>query len=304
VLRRALDAARVVNGDLDVPRSLDDDALDEVTHVVHSAACTSFRSTRTVHRTNVDGTASLVERLHRAPKLERFVFVSTAYACGRAHDRIVRETDPISSRGDHVVEYARSKARAEELLAERFADLPVVVARPSAVIGHTRLGCAPSASLFWYYRALATLRRAPFAVDARRDIVSVDWVADALCTLLFARSLVHRVFHLSASESASATWSEIAHAFGSSDAPLLVARGDSLCNHDDIARAFGPGDVERIARAIGLCARFATAGVRWFDNARALDAGVSAPPPFTSYLDRCIATTAERSLHDLLVDDD
>jgi hypothetical protein len=32
-------------------------------------------------------------------------------------------------------------------------DQPLIVARPSIVVGHTRLGCRPSASIFWYYRS-------------------------------------------------------------------------------------------------------------------------------------------------------
>ena len=90
------------------------------------------------------------------------------------------------------------KAEAERLLSEQFADLPVVVARPSIVVGHTELGCKPSGSIFWVLRAVEALRFITWDLENRIDVVPVDWAADALTHLLFAPRLKHNRYHVSA----------------------------------------------------------------------------------------------------------
>src|SRR5207244_10564816 len=92
-------------------------------------------------------------------------------------------------------------------------DLPLLVARPSIVVGHTVLGVTPSASLYWYYRALARAGVSPFPDSTRRDIVPVDWVAEAIIRLLFLRDPKFARYHLSAGEDRATTWSEIREAF-------------------------------------------------------------------------------------------
>jgi len=89
VARRAAAETTIFLGDLTVEGVLDHPALDGVTHVVHAAACTSFASTRQVWRSNLDATVRLLERIRRAPRLTRFLHVSTAYCCGDRPARIV-----------------------------------------------------------------------------------------------------------------------------------------------------------------------------------------------------------------------
>ncbi len=120
--------------------------------MIHAAACTSLVSVYEARRTNVVGTRVLAQQFCGARKLARFLYVSTGYRCGALEHAVVREDDASSPR--HVVEYTRTKAEAEATL-QAMSDLPLVIARPSIVVGHTRLGVGPSASLFWYYRALA-----------------------------------------------------------------------------------------------------------------------------------------------------
>jgi nucleoside-diphosphate-sugar epimerase len=133
-------------------------ALEEVTHVLHLASNTSFRSVRGVRHTNILGTLTLAHRLRRVVGLQRFMYVGTAYICGDAGGRIVHEDDSPRYGVRHVVEYTSSKAECELLLENTAPELPLVVARPSIVIGHTRLGCLPSASLFWFGRISAAVR--------------------------------------------------------------------------------------------------------------------------------------------------
>ncbi len=175
----ALSSCEVIRGDLTNPssrgaRRLDDathvihlasetklaaERLDDVTHVLHLASNTNFRSVRGGRHTNVFGALTLAHRMRRGPCLQRFLYVGTAYICGENSERVVREDMYPRFRARHFTEYTASKAECEMLLESTAPELPLVVARPSVVVGHTRLGCLPSASIFWFYRACDTLRR-------------------------------------------------------------------------------------------------------------------------------------------------
>src|SRR5262249_20415268 len=149
LLEPALGRATVIHGDLTDPGTLDDPRLDGVTHVLHLAANTSFRSVRGVRHTNIDGTLALAHRMRGAPGLVRFLHVGTAYLCGADPPRVVPEDDYPRPGIRHLAEYTSSKAECEMLLERLAPELPLVVARPSVVVGHTRLGCLPSSSIFW-----------------------------------------------------------------------------------------------------------------------------------------------------------
>ena len=127
--------------------------------------------------------------MRRVSGLKRFLYVGTAYICGEQSQRIVREDDFPRYGVRHVVEYTASKAECEMLLEATAPELPLVIARPSVVIGHTKLGCLPSASIFWFYRTADLLRRLTCPLDTFDDVVPVDYVADALLHLLFKPEL-------------------------------------------------------------------------------------------------------------------
>jgi nucleoside-diphosphate-sugar epimerase len=238
--------------------------------------------------------------MRRAPRLERFVHVGTAYACGDRPARVVYEDDAPRVEHRHVNEYARTKAEAELRLAA-LADLPLVVARPSAVIGHTTLGVRPSSSLFWYYRALATLGAGPFPASARRDVVPVDYVVSALAHLATAPRLAARAYHVSAGDRA-VTAKAIVAAFGAR--AWRTATPAELAEMPELSRLTRTGDeARRLGRGIAACARFGALGVDAFDNARLLAEGVPPPPRFTDWLPRCIATSRGATIYEQMVDD-
>lgn len=282
----SLARVEVLCGDLErclVPK----EALQRVTHVLHAAAHTSFRSRRTVWSTNVEGTRALANAVAGAPKLERFLFVGSAYRCGALSASVVGEDVPAAE--THVAEYTRTKAEAE-LLLER-TSLPLLIARPSIVVGHTRLGVAPSASLYWYYRALARAGLSPFPDTWRRDIVPVDWVADALTALLLARSPRFGRYHLSAGERSADTWGAIRNVFvqlGEGSRRVERIAFERLASHP----AWAALELDSRTRvAIDACARFSALPIEVFSNARLLEEGVTAPPRFTSYLPRCVESS-------------
>lgn len=300
VLEVALKRVEPLVGDLLDVATLDDRRLDAVTHVLHLAASTSFRSVYGVRRTNILGALALAHRARRLPHLARYVHVSTAFACGVAADRVVGEDTPLSPAGNHLVEYTRSKAECELLLRATAPELPLVVARPSVVLGHTVLGCAPSSSIYWYYRALHALGRAPFprGADTLQDAVPVDWAAQALSTLLFKPALRESVYHLSSGVDWSDPWSDVAavldRCFG---APAAMGPPVAQVEPADVERVFGPGDAAGLANAIRLFDRFSALSTECFDHRRILAEGVPPPPRLTSYLARCTEASRGRTVY-------
>lgn len=309
VSERAWQRCEVVAGDLTEPATLADPRLDRVTHVLHAAGDTSLRSVRRVRQTNVAGTLALARRLARAPRLVRFLHVGTAYICGAQPPSLVHEEDYPAPSARHLVEYTRSKAECERLLESGVPELPLVIARPSVVVGHTRLGCGPSASIFWYYRTVDLLRRVPAPLDARKDIVPVDYVAEALLFLLFREPLRWRRYHVSAGESASVTWREMAAVFARhhgerpecpyemADFPRLVRERSRL------RQLLGPGDEDLLLHALEPFFLLSASGAGVFDNRRLLAEGMRPPPRFTEYLPACITQTADRGVYEQLLHD-
>ncbi len=148
IAEQAWQRCEVLAGALTEPATLADPRLDWVTHVLHAAGDTSLRSVRRVRDTNIAGTLALARRMRQAPRLVRFLHVGTAYICGAEPPALVHEDDYPAPAARHLVEYMRSKAECEQLLASSVPNLPLVIARPSVVVGHSRLGCGPSASIF------------------------------------------------------------------------------------------------------------------------------------------------------------
>jgi nucleoside-diphosphate-sugar epimerase len=299
----------VVLGDLLEPATLADSRLDQVTHVLHLAANTSLRSVRGVRRTNIEGTLNLARRMARAPNLVRFLHVGTAYICGAQPPRLVREEDYPRADVRHLVEYTRSKAECEQFLEMMRPELPLVVARPSVVVGHTRLGCGPSASIFWYYQALDLLRRVPSPLDARKDIVPVDYVAQALLFLLFHSQLHYHRYHVSVGESASVSWREMAVVFDQyhgerpGDPCQLADFATLVQERGRIRERLGPGDEELLLRALEPFFLLSASGAEMFDNRRLLEAGMPPPPRFTDYLPVCLTLPSKRSVYEQMRDD-
>jgi nucleoside-diphosphate-sugar epimerase len=247
--------------------------------------------------------------MRRAPNLERFVYVGTAYICGDSSERVVREDMYPRLRARHFTEYTASKAECEMLLEATAPELPLVVARPSVVVGHTRLGCLPSASIFWFYRACHLLRRLTCPLDSRDDVVPVDWVADALLFLLFKPTLRHRRYHVSAGEASSVTWQELADTFADcygedrGDPYQVVDIPTILRERARLRECLGPGDEEYLLTVLSIYYRFMEINAETFDNTRLLEEGMPPAPRLTSYLHLCASHPSDRSVYQQMLDD-
>ncbi len=306
----AADRVDVICGDVADVDAIAHEGLDAVTHVLHLAADTSFMARGNCDLVNVAGTRAMALRARRMKKLSRFVFGGTAMICGRDAPPVVHEADFPSVEAAHIVSYTKSKVDAETLLRSEFADLPVVVARPSIVVGHSVLGCGPSSSIFWMFRAGDRLRLVAGAPQGGIDVVPVDWTAQVLLGLLFRPALRHGVYHLSAGSEKRTSWAGLAAAFQRCD----PAGGPRLYTHVDeggrqilrsrFAAAFGLAGALEVAmmRAMRAYYEFSALDVV-FANDRVIDEGFPPPPSLPEYLGLCLAQPSGLSILDQFADD-
>jgi nucleoside-diphosphate-sugar epimerase len=143
--------------------------------------------------------------------LDRYGHVSTAYVAG-TFDGPFREDD-LDLGQDFNNTYERSKCEAEQLVHSR-AEVPFTIMRPSIVVGDRRSGWTYAFNvLYWPLRAFARglFTAVPAIPGAPVDVVSVDYVADAVYELCSGAGGPGETYHLTASADAS-TIEEIAHA--------------------------------------------------------------------------------------------
>lgn len=107
----------------------------EVTDIVHAAGSLSYFNAAKLREGN-DVLTSMMLELARVLDVERFVYISTAYASGYV-DGPIRETlhdEPTSDPN----EYTKSKRRTERLVAT--SGVPYQIHRPSVVVGRSHDG--------------------------------------------------------------------------------------------------------------------------------------------------------------------
>jgi hypothetical protein len=128
----------ILLGDLASPEHFLNDPRPAVTP--NCAAVASFGSNPLIWKVNVEyaasgatdgaggGSAAFSARRHRN------VLLAGAGFAGR-------RKRGVSERAEHLVEYTHSKSTIEQLMQQHCPTLPLVIARPSIVVGHTHHGC-------------------------------------------------------------------------------------------------------------------------------------------------------------------
>ncbi len=300
---------QVICGDVtNLDAFVHDERLQLVTHVLNCAAVTSFGTHPKIWETNVHGTLRLARHVRRLPRLKRFIQVGTAMICGDDPARVVQEDDYPRQDVRHLVEYTASKAEAEIRLREEFGDGILVVARPSIIVGHTRLGCRASHSIFWAFRMSDAMRRITCDVDGVIDVVPVDYTARALTRLLTRPTLKHNTYHISAGKAACSSFRDISAAFSRAlqdhrdDTYQTVTYNDLVELQPQFQEFFGRCNRRFLLRAMKLYGGFASLGTS-FDNSRLLAESVPPPPRFTDYLHRCVETSHDRTISEQMMID-
>jgi thioester reductase-like protein len=185
---------------------------DRISTIVHSAASVSFTlpldEAREINLAGTRRVLELAELAHARGNLECYGHVSTAYVAGDHAGRFC-ERDLDLGQSFHN-SYEQSKFEAEQLVRE--AGLPSKILRPSIVVGDRHNGWTSAFNvLYWPLRALSRglFETVPAVPTAPVDVVSVDYVADAIHALCEQRGGVGETYHLIAGHNAS-TISEIA----------------------------------------------------------------------------------------------
>ena len=187
-------AADLETADLGLDAAQRAELAQHVDRVVHCAASVSFTLPLDEARAiNVDGTRRMLDLARSLPKLERFVHVSTAYVSGR-DSGVFSETD--SGGGSSFRNtYEASKAEAE-IVVEEASDVPIVVVRPSIVVGESDSGWTSAFNvLYWPMQAFArgVMKDVPADPAGIVDIVPVDYVAAVLERAAFAPGVDGRI---------------------------------------------------------------------------------------------------------------
>ena len=288
----------ILEADLAQPATLESHpALRSVARVIHAAALPTFSNNPAIHMVNVEGTLALAHALDPVV-IERFLFVGTAMAVGPSRQRVslIAESAELGADDDHLVPYTASKAEAERRLRSELPELPLVVARPSIVVGHTELGVAPSQSIFWVFLVGHMLGAFTCDMEDSIDVIPADWCADALLELATRETLAHDLYHVSAGKESSVTIQDLDMVLAHARRVAPMGANYRKIDKSSIAgiipkmRDIVPGANRRLlTRAMQLYGGFAELNYV-FDSNRLRGEGFSASPPFTTYLSRCVET--------------
>ena len=202
---------KVVLGDLGdetlTEKLVNNKELDSIDVIVHSAANTSFSRIydSLVEKINIQGLNLVVQWAKQLDNLTTFLYIGTATICGNAvKNRIIYEDMSPSEHASHLVKYTYTKTQGEFLLQRELPADKVLIARPSIIMGDSRPIVPRSPVILWALATINALRLCPFDINAQVDIISVDFAADAIVKLLFARRN-HSVYHISSGIEAHTT---------------------------------------------------------------------------------------------------
>lgn len=116
---------------------LDKDSLEGAVkgmdYIFHVGAVINTFEWETYFNVNVQGTVNLLEVCASVnPQIKKFVFVSSISAAGDTKSgQPLKESDPCNP----ISQYGKSKLKAEEAAARFFEQLPIVIIRPTNVLG-------------------------------------------------------------------------------------------------------------------------------------------------------------------------
>ena len=242
-------------------------------------------------------------------EVQRFINVGTAWCVGMGGGKIIWEGGSQQTE-THVVPYTRSKIEFEQLIRRKHPSFPLISARPSIVVGHSKLGTAPSGSIYWVFRAAQLLGSFTCRFDDKQDVVPADWVAKALVQLTLKPELWFDEYHLSAGQAAYSTIGQLDVAIAQGrEVPPHGRHGFRFITPRELPKTvyeqrakFGEANPVLLAKALSIYANFAESGVV-FDNSRTLSEGIPPPPPFHSYAPECARTSEIASIAAQMEDD-
>lgn len=184
-------------------------AMASCDRVIHCAAALNFDRNRDSEpqRTNVDGTIQL-GRLAADCGIRRFLYVSTAYVCGRMTGAV---DETVGNAGEPRNDYEASKQQAERWLVQK-SGLDWTIVRPGIVVGDSRTG--HTGNYFGIYRVLRSIARLCSKLPVDQDgirhlplrlklsgkeashLIPVDFVSAAIADLALRDDVARECVHL------------------------------------------------------------------------------------------------------------
>ncbi|HEX2071352.1 MAG TPA: SDR family oxidoreductase [Thermoleophilaceae bacterium] len=302
---RMLDAARATAAEIDPARieivagdiadrrlGLDDAEYArlaaDVRRVYHLAAIYDLAvPIELAQRVNVDGTGNVLELCLAARKLERLVYISTAYVAGKRRG-VVYEHELLMGQ-QFKNHYESTKFQAEVWVRQLLDRVPTTILRPAIVVGDSRTGETQKFDGPYYLlRAIAQAARQgrpPVQIgasDATFNVVPVDFVVDAIAIAGTDPATVGETLHLVDPDPVSARQllellsREYAGRAPRGRIPPALAQGG--LRFKPVRKLFSDTPAESIA--------YLNHAVT-FDTRRAVDLLTPhglAPPPFASYV--------------------
>lgn len=177
-----------------------------ITGVIHNAALTNFNvKEEDANSINRDGTIKIIEASRKAPKLEKFTYISTVYASG-LHEGDVPE-EFMSNAPGFSNHYERSKWECEEYIRTKASDLPWEIIRVATIVCHDETGLviqhnAVHNTLKLLYYGLISLM--PGFARTPVYLVTGEEVARSIANI-HAKAPVHKIFNVTHDKGASLT---------------------------------------------------------------------------------------------------
>ncbi|PKK83637.1 MAG: hypothetical protein CVT49_07730 [candidate division Zixibacteria bacterium HGW-Zixibacteria-1] len=296
------DRIEVLCGDITSPNlGLSESCLgkleSEITHIIHAAAGTKFdQPFETARLTNIEGTkniTSLARRLYNHGRLRQLAYISTAYVCDRSRDMIYEDQIPVNPQFSN--NYEKSKWEAEQHVRSLMPQLPIAIFRPSIVIGDSATGRLNNFNVIYAplrFICRGTLPVLPCSSASILDIVPVDYVAAAICHIMFKTHDAHgKIYHITAGidnqptvgEIVSQTVEYINHAHGT--APIRRPRYVKNSIFHWVSR-FLPRKLKKIINVIMIFEPYVLNNLRFdcTNTAAALAGSGIYPPKPSQYL--------------------
>jgi thioester reductase-like protein len=217
---RQAERVEVVEGDISL-RGVGMDSersrqlAERVDHVIHCAASVRFdMPLETARRDNTEGTRNVLTFAERLPRLARFDYIGTAFVAGDRRGTIREDELDV---GQHFSNsYEQTKMEAEKLVRTFAKTHPTAIYRPSIVVGDSKTGETTTFQGFYqallFYRRLFARQRIvllPADPNTPLDLVPVDYVVDALFSLIGSDKSIGGCFHLTSGPGNTCTTDEI-----------------------------------------------------------------------------------------------
>ena len=173
--------------------------VENVTHMVHAAADLRLNiPIEELREVNLRGTQNMVEIALKAKnyRLKKFSHISTAYVAGKTKGFI--EEDFLNGEHGFKTNYEQSKYEAEK--AVRNADIPFTILRPGMIVGDSSTGYIKTFNTIYSLIRIYMngLRFFPVSKNLKINLVPVDYVADAICSITLNENSIGKTFHLTA----------------------------------------------------------------------------------------------------------